>query len=90
MHISGKVSVHVHVISQPYVHTFPLLFLQAEKFKFATRIKTKLASLSSEFSKSEFAAHYELLEKLLFIGKLEKASLVVQFLVHTELHAFVK
>ena len=72
-------------------HISPIIF--TEKFKVVTRIRTKLASLVSESSKSEFAAHYELLEKSLFIGtvkKLGKASLVVQFLVHTELHAFVE
>ena len=64
MHVSSKLLVHVHVTSQPYVHTFILLFLQAEKFKLATKIRTKLVSLVSESSKSEFAACYELLVKI--------------------------
>ena len=63
MPVSGKL-LHVHVTSQSYVHTFPLIFLQAEKFKLATRITTKLASLVSESLKSEFAACCELLEKI--------------------------
>ena len=64
IHLAGKLLVHVHVTSQPYVHILHLLFLQAEKFKLATTITMKLASLVTETSKSELAACYELLEKI--------------------------
>ena len=83
MPVSGKL-LHVHVTSQPYVHTFPLIFLQAEKFKLATRITTKLASLVSESLKSEFAARCELLEKIAVHWEAGKSISSSSILVHTD------
>ena len=90
MHVSGKLLVHVHVTSQSYVHTFPLLFLQAEKFKLATRITMKLHHLSLNLQNLNWQHTVCYWRKSLFIGKLRKVSLAVQFLGHTELYTFVE
>ena len=44
---------------------YPLLYHQAEKFRCASRLATKLASLASEVSGSSFTARCNILDKII-------------------------
>ena len=66
----------MYIHNNVYITTFYFV-LQSEKFRQASKVTTKLASLASEATKCKFTRRYELLEQLADAWERDKKVIIV-------------